>query len=154
MSGSSWRIWNGCVTRKRTTRKRCGCWNEYESACTFGMKCAKRVTDRGKKGMLGYCVEAVLQRVEAEIRFSRERQEYPERYAGSSDDGPLAVWTSNNNKMEIAELMLGIYLAKVLRTPDGMLMTWKPHIAAVAGFVPWAESGTMIFVRLKSPRSV
>ena len=104
--------------------------------------------------MLGYCVEAVLQRVEAEIRFSRERQEYPERYAGSSDDGPLAVWTSNNNKMEIAELMQGIYLAKVLRTPDGMLMTWKPHIAAVAGFVPWAESGTMIFVRLKSPRSV
>ena len=39
-------------------------------------------------------------------------------------------------------------------TPDGMLMTWKPHIAAVAGFVPWAESGTMIFVRAVSPRSV
>ena len=38
--------------------------------------------------------------------------------------------------------------------PDGMLMTWKPHIAAVAGFVPWAESGTMIFVRAVSPRSV
>lgn len=116
------------MTRKRTTRKRCGCWNEYESACTFGMKCAKRVTDRGKKGMLGYCVEAVLQRVEAEIRFSRERQEYPERYAGSSDDRPLAVWTSNNNKMEIAELMLGIYLAKVLRTPDGMLMEYREVI--------------------------
>ncbi|HJA14050.1 MAG TPA: hypothetical protein H9796_03070 [Candidatus Butyricimonas faecavium] len=78
--------------------------------------------------MLGYCVEAVLQRVEAEIRFSRERQEYPERYAGSSDDGPLAVWTSNNNKMEIAELMLGIYLAKVLRTPDGMLMEYREVI--------------------------
>ena len=49
--------------------------------------------------MLGYCVEAVLQRVEAEIRFTRERQEYPERYAGEADDGPLSVWTSNNNKM-------------------------------------------------------
>ena len=82
----------------------------------------------GKKGMFGYCVEAVLQRVEAEIRFARERQEYPERYAGSSDDGPLAVWTSNNNKMEIAELMLGIYLAKVLRTPDGMLMEYREVI--------------------------
>ena len=60
--------------------------------------------------------------------FARERQEYPERYAGSSDDGPLAVWTSNNNKMEIAELMLGIYLAKVLRTPDGMLMEYREVI--------------------------
>ena len=27
-------------------------------------------------------------------------------------------------------------------------------MAAVAGFVPWAESGTMIFVRAVSPRSV
>ena len=52
----------------------------------------------------------------------------PKRYAGSSDDGPLAVWTSNNNKMEIAELMLGIYLAKVLRTPDGMLMEYREVI--------------------------
>ena len=75
------------------------------------MKGAKRVTVRGYKGMVGYCVEAVLLRGEAEIRFARERQDYPERYAGSSDDGPLAVWTSNINKMDIAELMLGIYLA-------------------------------------------
>ena len=62
------------------------------------------------------------------VTTGRERQEYPERYAGSSDDGPLAVWTSNNNKMEIAELMLGIYLAKVLRTPDGMLMEYREVI--------------------------
>ena len=27
--------------------------------------------------------------------------------------------------MEIAELMLGIYLAKVLHTPDGMLMEYR-----------------------------
>ena len=39
-------------------------------------------------------------------------------------------------------------------SPEGMFTTWKPHIAAVAGFVPWAESGTMIFVRAVSPRSV
>ena len=30
--------------------------------------------------------------------------------------------------MEIAELMLGIYLAKVLRTPDGMLMEYREVI--------------------------
>ena len=86
------------------------------------------MTDWGKKGVIGYCVEAVLQRVEAEIRFVRERQEYPAWYAESSDNGPLAVWTSKNNKVEIAELMLGIYLARVLRTPDGMLMEYHEVI--------------------------
>ena len=30
--------------------------------------------------------------------------------------------------MEIAELMLGIYLAKVLHTPDGMLMEYREVI--------------------------
>ena len=30
----------------------------------------------------------------------------------------------------------------------------KPAMAAVAGLVPWAESGTMIFVRPVSPRAV
>ncbi len=38
------------------------------------------------------------------------------------------MWTSKNNKMEIAELMLGIYLAKVLRTPDGMFMEYREII--------------------------
>ena len=34
-----------------------------------------------------------------------------------------------------------------------MFTTSNPHMAAVAGLVPWAESGTMIFVRFLSPRA-
>lgn len=116
------------MIRKRVTRKRCGNWRVFEFVYTFGVKCVGRVTNRGEKGMVGYCVKAVLQRVEAEIRLARERQEYPEWYGESVDNGPLAVWTSKNNKMEIAELMLGIYLAKVLRTPDGMFMEYREII--------------------------
>ena len=92
------------------------------------MKCAKRVTDRGKKGNARVLRGGRVATGGGRDPVCRERQEYPERYAGSSDDGPLAVWTSNNNKMEIAELMLGIYLAKVLRTPDGMLMEYREVI--------------------------
>ena len=61
----------------------------------------------------------------------RERQEKPEWFAGNSDNEPLSLWTSNNSKMEIAELMLGIYLAKVLRTPDGMVMEYREVIRLV-----------------------
>lgn len=35
---------------------------------------------------------------------------------------------------------------------DGMLTTLYPAIAALAGFVPCAESGTRIFVRFSSDR--
>ncbi len=36
---------------------------------------------------------------------------------------------------------------------EGTVTTWKPAIAAVAGFVPCAESGTSTFVRAVSPRA-
>ena len=35
---------------------------------------------------------------------------------------------------------------------EGTLTTVKPHMAAEAGLVPWAESGTRITVRPVSPR--
>ena len=38
-------------------------------------------------------------------------------------------------------------------TPDGVLLDVNPAMAAVAGLVPWAESGMRILVRLRSPRS-
>jgi glycine dehydrogenase subunit 2 len=37
---------------------------------------------------------------------------------------------------------------------EGMETTVRPAIAAEAGLVPWAESGTMTFVRALSPRSL
>ena len=37
---------------------------------------------------------------------------------------------------------------------EGTLTQVKPAMTAVAGFVPWAESGTMILVRLWSPRAL
>ena len=37
------------------------------------------------------------------------------------------------------------------RASEGMVTTSKPAITAVAGLVPWAESGTRILVRPVSP---
>ena len=86
------------------------------------------MTGLEKKAIVSLCLHALKGRVEHEIRLVRERQEKPEWFAGNSDNEPLSLWTSNNSKMEIAELMLGIYLAKVLRTPDGMVMEYREVI--------------------------
>lgn len=52
----------------------------------------------------------------------------PEWFVGHLDDGPLAIWKSKNAKMEIAELALGIWLAKVMWTPEGFLMGYDEII--------------------------
>ena len=52
----------------------------------------------------------------------------PEWFVGHLDDGPLAIWKSKNAKMEIAELALGIWSAKVMWTPEGFLMGYDEII--------------------------
>ena len=47
---------------------------------------------------------------------------------GHLDDGALAIWKSENVKMEVAELALGICLAKVLWSPRGNLMEYDEII--------------------------
>lgn len=63
--------------------------------------------------------------MEVEIRLVHERLEHPEWFVKHSDAFPLVVWRSENAKMEIAEMALGICLAKVLWTPGGMLMEYN-----------------------------
>lgn len=58
----------------------------------------------------------------------------PEWFVGHLDDGPLAIWKSKSAKMEIAELAMGIYLAKVMWTPMGRLMEYD-EILGLAGQV-------------------
>ena len=58
----------------------------------------------------------------------RERLENPEWFVGHLDDGPLAIWKSENPKMEIVELALGICLTRVLWSPRGKLMEYDEII--------------------------
>ena len=101
------------------------------SGCRFGTRCIKFVTGLEKKITVSLCLHAVLMRVEHEIRLVRERLEKPEWFAGHLDDGPLAIWKSENPKMEMAELALGICLAKVLWSPRGKLMGYDEIIKLV-----------------------
>ena len=66
--------------------------------------------------------------MEVEIRLVREKLENPEWFVRHLDDVPLVIWRSENAKMEMAEIALGIYLAKVLWTPSGMLMEYNDII--------------------------
>ena len=68
------------------------------------------------------------------MELVRERLENPEWFGGHLDDRPLAIWRSKNVKMEIAELAMGIYLAKVMWTPRGELMEYG-EILGLAGQV-------------------
>lgn len=54
----------------------------------------------------------------------RERLENQQWFTGHLDEGPLACWRSKHAKMEISELLVGIYEAKVLLTPRGTLMEY------------------------------
>ena len=73
-------------------------------------------------------MRAVLWYVEVEIQLVHKRLVHPEWFVRRSDDFPLVIWRSGNAKMEIAEMALGICLAKVLWTPGGMLMEYSDII--------------------------
>ena len=103
-------------------------WSGYGSDWRFRARCSGLVTGWKKKKIVGRCAVAVLELVEREIQLVREGLEYPEWFGARLKGGPLAVWRSGSFKMEIVELVLGLFLAKVLWTPGGKLMEYDEII--------------------------